>query len=74
MYWNYRIVRRDKGFCSIYEVYYNKKTEKIMAWAPDITPYGANPKELKADLKKMREAFDLPVIDLKDLPGSGVNG
>lgn len=52
------------GIC---EVYYNDKGEIIFTKERFIEPYSETLEELKSSFEKMKEAFDLPVLDLDNL-------
>ena len=70
MSWNYRVIKSKPyiypdGFVEysydICEVYYSKKG-KIKGWTDPVRPGGANPDELKGDLKYMKKALKMPVL------------
>lgn len=59
-HWNYRVIKDEDGF-SIREVYY--KDEAPEAWsARPMYPCGETSEELNADLDRMREAFNKPIL------------
>ncbi|MCK5562627.1 hypothetical protein KAI30_00515 [Candidatus Bathyarchaeota archaeon] len=69
MSWNYRVVKQTCGVVdgyvlSIYEVYCNSDDE--MSWTVGHkAPIGSSLDELRADLKMMLKALDLPVLEEK---------
>lgn len=67
MSWNYRVVRKNARFGPVYtihEAYYdeNEETPRLITVEP-MAPLGDTFKELKQDLKWMKKALSLPVID-----------
>jgi hypothetical protein len=63
--WNYRVIKRKiegGSTFGLHEVYY-KKNGKIVTWSEDaIAPYGEKLKGLKADLKLLKKAFEMPTL------------
>lgn len=51
----------------IIETYYNDKGEITFTTERFIEPYGETLDELKSSFEKMKEAFDLPILDLDNL-------
>ena len=67
MTWNYRVVKEqakldEDAWCSIREVYYDKKGEIISWSADDIAPGGETVEELLEVLQLMRNCLDKPVL------------
>jgi uncharacterized OB-fold protein len=84
--WNYRVIRRDyksangtiESVVTIHEVYYDDKGV-INAWSEDpMSPNGSSLeadeqnalKELSGDIDLMLQAFNRPVINYDELPGT----
>ena len=80
MHWNYRVIRTsgvyDNGqgeesweYCQLAEVYYGEDGN-ITAWTEpgELSPYGDDLEELRADLGLMLQALERPVLDRRDLP------
>lgn len=70
MSWNYRVAEETHGGVKVYTIrefyYIGDKT----GWtATDIAPYGETPEELKTDLERMLQAFDLPVVNIDEVEG-----
>lgn len=67
--WNYRIVRErtEHGYTfALHEVYYNQRG-KITSWsAREMSPFGETLPELLADIKHMLEAWEYPVLTLRN--------
>ena len=61
MIWNYRVVSGRYAY-GIHEVYYEDGKVALHTDNP-IHPSGETLEELKADYKRMAEAFDKPVLD-----------
>ena len=64
-YWNYRIIfdSRSNSY-SIHEVYYNN--DKPHSWSENgICPFGESLIELQEDFKMMKEAFSMPILEIK---------
>jgi len=60
MSWNYRIIFSNDTY-AIHEVYY--KNNNIISWSENsISPMGDSIKELSEDIKNMKKAFDLPIL------------
>ena len=72
MSWNYRVCKRlieGESYFTIHECYYLGKNSKVVtAWTVDACgPWGDTLKGLKNDLEYMRQALNLPVVDLDRL-------
>lgn len=69
MTWNYRIVRERNEHgdtFALHEVYYNQRG-KITAFSQhEIAPFGETLPELLADVKHMLEAWERPVLTLRN--------
>lgn len=64
--WQYRVMRREEACGSvsfaIYEVCLVDGV--IVGWSPEpVRPYGANPRDLQADLFRMLAAYGEAVLD-----------
>lgn len=76
--WNYRVVHHvdrspyvvdDDGedVFFLIEAYYDN-TETLYGWHPEVRPTGDSVEAVRADLRRMIEALDRPVIEETDLP------
>jgi len=72
MSWNYRIVKHSQQSISstsvcftMHEVFYDKRG-KIDGWSDAMHPLGETLSELQADLRYMRRAFKLPILEMKN--------
>lgn len=78
MSWNYRVVRHkydatsESDWYAIHEVYYDAGGD-IHMWAPEPHwPMGNDAEDLLGEMELMRQAFDKPVLNEEDMPGSSV--
>ena len=69
-YWNYRVVRQDRGDETAYairEVHYDEE-HQVASWtAHDMQPWGTSLDELRTDLQLMLLALEKPVLDPGEL-------
>ena len=69
MHWNYRIVSEqapEGEFLQMYEIYYDDGKIIGMLEKPS-TPYGESLDELQVEMNQMMDAFQKPVLSMKDL-------
>jgi hypothetical protein len=71
--WNYRLIRYDAGTqdecVGIFEVYYDDIGFARMYSSKPCGILANSVDDLYRVLDKVKEAFDKPVLDAKDLPG-----
>lgn len=79
MTWNYRVIKQvhpTGTTYTIYEVYYDEQDNIQFVTENPVNPHGETIIGLKNDLKYMRKALNLPILDmdevLKSLEASGV--
>ncbi len=76
-YWNYRVIGDSaptgggdfEDVLTIHEVYYDSN-DAPHSWSADpMWPQGESLDGLRAELNRMLEALDKPIINKEDLPG-----
>lgn len=67
--WNYRIVSGDPDhtYVGIYEVYYDDAGRPFARTSDPIGLFGDSVKELRADLSRVLEAFEKPVLSVDEI-------
>lgn len=68
MTWNYRVFREENGDYVIREVFYDEDGCILSCTEDAVAPFGGSPEELAKDIEWFKEALDLPVLTLADIP------
>ncbi|MCX7838258.1 MAG: hypothetical protein N2559_02220 [Anaerolineae bacterium] len=67
MTWEYRVFREEDGTYVIREVYYDNGSI-VACTEKAVTPMGESLEELQKDIEWFKEALELPVLTLADIP------
>lgn len=73
MTWNYRVIKQERpeGMTyAIYEVYYDEQDNIQFLSKDPVSPHGETITELTNDLKYMRQALKMPILDMDELDKS----
>jgi hypothetical protein len=68
MTWNYRVFREANGDHIIREVFYAEDSSVVGCTENAVEPFGESLDELAKDIEWFKEALELPVLTLADIP------
>lgn len=74
MTWNYRVFREADGDYAIREVFYAEDGSIIGCTQNAVEPFGESLDELAKDIEWFKEALELPVLTLADIPRQSHKG
>jgi len=66
--WNYRVFREENGDYVIREVFYDKEDCIIGCTEDAVEPFGRSLEALARDIEWLKEALEMPVLTLADVP------